>query len=358
VDSIELQVDLVKVMERSGIALIRQKADGYKALCPFHAEKVPSLSVTPSRGLWHCFGCGAAGTPTQFVQRFLGLSSRAKAIEKIRSWGLWPEADEDGEASRQVALTDDSVGRQHEEKNMKLKPATGNMYPWVTHTHSHLAGACPHACGYCYVQALERRFKTGRWTGPVRLDEPEFSVNYGKDRTIFVEHLNDLCAAGVPDDFISRILNHTAAYPANTYVFQTKAPERMVDWLDRLPPQWMLGTTIETTLPLLGNQAPTPDARARGMETIRQRVSDATLFVTIEPIQEELHVPTLLHWLDTIRPTFVNIGADSKGHGLQEPSAEEIRDLIAGVQELGLEIRQKTNLARLLGSEAAVRAAA
>ena len=357
-DRIESQVDLVKVMERAGLALIRQGAGGYKALCPFHAETVPSFSMTPSKGLWHCFGCGMAGTPVQFVQRYFRLSSRAEAIEKIRTWGLWPETDDDGEARRQVALTDGSVGQQHEEKNMKLKPATGNMYPWVTHTHSHLAGACPHACRYCYVQALERRFKSGRWTGPVRLDEPEFSVNYGKDRTIFVEHLNDLCAAGVPDEFINRILNHTAAYANNTYVFQTKAPARMVDWLERLPPQWMLGTTIETTLPLVGNRAPAPDARARGMETIRQRVPDATLFVTIEPIQEELQVPTLLGWLAAIRPTFVNIGADSKGHGLQEPSAEKIRDLIAGVKELGLEIRQKTNLARLLASDAIDRAAA
>ncbi len=233
---------------------------------------------------------------------------------------------------------------------MKLKPATGNMYDWCTHTHSHLAGKCPHKCAYCYVQALERRFKSGRWTGPVRLDEPEFSVNYGEGRTIFVEHLNDLCAAGVPNEWISRILNHTVEYPGNTYVFQTKAPARMADWLEHLPPRWMLGTTIETTRPLLNNQAPSPDARTAGMATIRERVPDATLFVTIEPIQEELDVPTMLRWLDTIRPTFVNIGADSKGHGLQEPSAEKVRALIAGVQQLGLEIRQKTNLARLLGT--------
>lgn len=92
-EPIEARVDLVKVMERSGLALIRRNADGYKALCPFHAEKVPSFSVTPSKRLWRCFGCGAAGTPTQFVKRYLGLSSRADAIEKIRSWGLWPEED-------------------------------------------------------------------------------------------------------------------------------------------------------------------------------------------------------------------------------------------------------------------------
>jgi hypothetical protein len=94
VDPIERQVDLVKVMERAGLALIRHRADGFKALCPFHAEKNPSFCVTASRALWHCFGCGAGGTPTQFVQRYFGLSSRAEAIDRIRSWGLWPETDE------------------------------------------------------------------------------------------------------------------------------------------------------------------------------------------------------------------------------------------------------------------------
>ena len=34
---------------------------------------------------------------------------------------------------------------------MGLKKTKGNMYPWVTHTHSHLGGECPHRCVYCYV---------------------------------------------------------------------------------------------------------------------------------------------------------------------------------------------------------------
>jgi hypothetical protein len=38
---------------------------------------------------------------------------------------------------------------------MPLKKSEGNMYPWVTHTHSHLAGACPHECK-CYVQMAKK----------------------------------------------------------------------------------------------------------------------------------------------------------------------------------------------------------
>lgn len=52
--------------------------------------------------------------------------------------------------------------------------------------------------------------------------------------------------------------------------------------------------------------------------------------------------------LDIVRPSFVNIGADSKGHGLIEPSAEKVLALIDGITKTGIEIRQKTNLERIL----------
>jgi DNA repair photolyase len=53
---------------------------------------------------------------------------------------------------------------------MSLKKSTGNMYPWVTHTHCHLGGQCPHKCVYCYVD----NFPYGRpekYKGALRLIE-------------------------------------------------------------------------------------------------------------------------------------------------------------------------------------------
>ncbi|MBU1006957.1 MAG: hypothetical protein KKH08_05125 [Candidatus Omnitrophica bacterium] len=38
-----------------------------KAICPFHKEKTPSLSVNPNKGLWHCFGCGKGGDAINFI---------------------------------------------------------------------------------------------------------------------------------------------------------------------------------------------------------------------------------------------------------------------------------------------------
>lgn len=45
----------------------------FKARCPFHNEKTASFSVSPERGLFYCFGCGAKGDVISFVQQFEGL---------------------------------------------------------------------------------------------------------------------------------------------------------------------------------------------------------------------------------------------------------------------------------------------
>jgi len=53
-----------------------------KGLCPFHDEKSPSFNVTPTRGFYHCFGCGVGGDSTNFVMEIDHLSF-AEAIERL-----------------------------------------------------------------------------------------------------------------------------------------------------------------------------------------------------------------------------------------------------------------------------------
>jgi DNA primase len=69
--------DIALVRERSKIdeivgehlQLKRAGGGSLKGLCPFHDEKSPSFQVTPSRGLWHCFGCGMGGDVISFIQQ-------------------------------------------------------------------------------------------------------------------------------------------------------------------------------------------------------------------------------------------------------------------------------------------------
>ena len=53
---------------------LRKSGANYQGLCPFHGEKSPSFNVNPSRGIFHCFGCGAGGNVVTFVMRMEGLA--------------------------------------------------------------------------------------------------------------------------------------------------------------------------------------------------------------------------------------------------------------------------------------------
>lgn len=229
---------------------------------------------------------------------------------------------------------------------MPLKESKGNMYPWVTHTHTHLGGECPHKCVYCYVDS-PRWGRPKRYTGDLRLLEREFSVRYGSGKTIFIENCNDLFAADVPDKFIIRILNHCLLFPENSYVFQTKNPARYFSLFPGsfFPPNSIFGCTIETNreIPAEISLAPQPETRMLLMEKLPGCVRK---FITIEPVLD-FDVDILASWIARIRPEFLNLGADSKGHGLPEPTFEKIMAFTEKLQEYGIELREKHNLIRL-----------
>lgn len=229
---------------------------------------------------------------------------------------------------------------------MPLKKSVGNMYPWVTHTHCHLGGECPHRCSYCYVNSFPFG-RPARYKGPLRLIEKEFEVNYGSGKTIFIENCNDLFAVDVLDEFKEKIISHCKMWPDNTYVFQSKNPRLMARHYTFSPENTVFGTTIESSLyyPEIMRQAPMPVSRVRGMKMLPPK---ARKFVTIEPIMD-FDIDILASWMDQIRPEFVNIGADSKGHHLPEPSPEKVNELILKLTAYGIEIREKHNLGRLMG---------
>ena len=223
---------------------------------------------------------------------------------------------------------------------MSLKKSVGQMYPWVTHTHTHLGGECPHKCVYCYVDN-PRWGRPERYQGPLHLIEKEFSVNYGTGKTIFIENCNDLFANDIPNDFIYRIMNHCFRYPRNCYVFQSKNPGRFADW-PVAPQGSIFGTTIETNRIIPGiSLAPYPEERMEAMVKIKGRK-----FVTIEPVLD-FDVDILASWIDKIQPEFLNLGADSKNHNLPEPTLEKIMDFTEKLKEYGIELREKHNLQRL-----------
>lgn len=80
------RIDIVDVV---GQYVSLKKAGGnFQGLCPFHNEKSPSFSVSPSKQFYHCFGCGAHGSAIGFLMEYSGLTY-VEAIEDLaRSAGL------------------------------------------------------------------------------------------------------------------------------------------------------------------------------------------------------------------------------------------------------------------------------
>ncbi len=76
IERIKQQTDLAALVRSRGIELKKHGNGNLAGNCPFHDEKDPSFIVTPSKGLFHCMGCGAAGNCIQFVQKFDGVSFR------------------------------------------------------------------------------------------------------------------------------------------------------------------------------------------------------------------------------------------------------------------------------------------
>ncbi len=66
------RVDIVDVVER--YVPLKKAGANYQACCPFHSEKTPSFTVSPSKQFYHCFGCGAHGSAIGFLMEYAGLS--------------------------------------------------------------------------------------------------------------------------------------------------------------------------------------------------------------------------------------------------------------------------------------------
>lgn len=222
-----------------------------------------------------------------------------------------------------------------------LRKSHGQMYNWVSHVWSPIRG-CSHQCSYCYVR------KSGDLPEIPVLNAEDFP-DLGRGRTIFVGHMCDMFSAATRDEDIYTVLNHCRAFD-NEYVFQTKNLRRLLTfaYADRLPTRRIIGTTVETNRADLiaeVSKAPPPSER---IALIREAAKTSHMFITIEPILD-FDVDEFAQMIWNSPMDFVNIGADSKGHGLKEPSKEKLLKFISLLQKAGVEIRAKENLERILG---------
>ena len=229
---------------------------------------------------------------------------------------------------------------------MKSTPKKGNMYEWIDETWNPLAGQCPHNCLYCSTHKLMRYpVIKQKYSGEPRIDTKALNKKLKKNKVIFVCGQNDLFAEGISDFIIKAILQKCKEYN-NTYLFQTKNTQRLLNFMDYLPLNYILCTTIETNrwYPEIMNNSPHPKERAKYMNL----VSDHLLhqYITIEPIMD-FDLIELVEMIEICYPSQVNIGADSGNNNLPEPSKEKILELIDKLKTF-TNVKLKSNLNRLL----------
>ena len=218
------------------------------------------------------------------------------------------------------------------------------MYGFVTHTWNPIKGKCLHDCIYCFM----KRFKN-KTLKPIRLSKDIKDVlkdkdEPGMDHFIFVGSSTDMFAEDVPHEWIVSVIERCKEYPDNKYLFQSKDPLRMLQFACLMPNNVIFATTLESNkeYPEIYQNAPGIFYRHGTMKDLQK---DAKKMITIEPILD-FDLKEFVEMIRAIGPEQVNIGADSCGHHMPEPSKEKIQALIDELKAF-TKVHLKPNLKRL-----------
>jgi DNA primase len=95
------RVDIVEVVDR--YVKLKRAGANYVACCPFHSEKSPSFTVSPTKQFYHCFGCGAHGTAVGFLMEHGGMGFVDAVKDLAQSVGMKvPEEPRSEQAQRRA----------------------------------------------------------------------------------------------------------------------------------------------------------------------------------------------------------------------------------------------------------------
>lgn len=107
IERIKGRVDITDIVSHH--VSLRKAGQNLKGLCPFHHEKTPSFTVSPSKQIFHCFGCGAGGNVFTFLSRLTGASFPEVVRDLGRTVGI--EVEESASGSGPQAVMAQTVER-------------------------------------------------------------------------------------------------------------------------------------------------------------------------------------------------------------------------------------------------------
>ncbi len=126
IDTLLARVDIVDVIDRR--VPLKKAGQNYQACCPFHSEKTPSFTVSPTKQFYHCFGCGAHGTALGFLMEYEHMSFPDAVGALAQDVGLpVPESGEPDRPKPPPALWDAlEQAAQFYKKQLKQTPRAIN----------------------------------------------------------------------------------------------------------------------------------------------------------------------------------------------------------------------------------------
>ena len=192
------RVDIVDVVSRH-VELKRGGAN-FMGLCPFHGEKSPSFSVSPSKQFYHCFGCGVSGDAIKFLTEHTGVSFIEAVKDLAGQVGLQVPEEELSPQERERAA-------QAREKQVTLT----DVLEKAAHAYAkHLKGA-PRAVAYLKKRGLDgetaKLFNVGfapeSWDALTRLfPEADGQRRHAMDAGLLIER----DGGGAYDRFRNRVM--------------------------------------------------------------------------------------------------------------------------------------------------------
>lgn len=123
IDTLLARVDIVDVIDRR--VPLKKAGQNYQACCPFHSEKTPSFTVSPTKQFYHCFGCGAHGTALGFLMEYEQMSFPDAVAALAQDVGLpIPESAQEPDRPRPPPALWDALEQaaQFYKKQLKQTP--------------------------------------------------------------------------------------------------------------------------------------------------------------------------------------------------------------------------------------------
>jgi len=123
VDQIIEKISLVDFINR--YIPVKKTGKNYMAVCPFHDDKGPSLSISDEKGLFHCFGCGKSGNILTFLMEYENISFKEALSQLAREAGVPLKEKPQDKAREKLFTLNEEAARFYYDKLMSSDEARG-----------------------------------------------------------------------------------------------------------------------------------------------------------------------------------------------------------------------------------------